>query len=634
MQDEGGIIGEPLASRLRDDAARAALTVFDVVFELVVDLDAPTVDAQYQTLADRYARIVASIAKSLQTNTEKIRATQDPVVAPYVFAALTGTTIRQVVADNTADLRSVRSDEPTVRTGNGFNPANIISQVVAEPLASRVRAAPNDCFAVIIDLDVRRGRVWARANVAESIRTLQRRAPSAIGRLDENSEFTHPYVFATMTGYAVLALVDLDRNPVTAHRAIFRIWEDSKVSALITESIATVKADAAHVAYSAVGRGIVWAVVDSGVDTSHPHFAHFENLEGIEAIEHRDFTGNPEGDAAARKDGAGHGTHVAGIIAGAMSTAWPDPTKAPEGAAPAVASGTSMQTPKDPPMQRPVIVTTTRNEAGVEEKQRSYPRVISGMAPECKIVSLRVLDDAGTGQISAVINAIDQIQRWNDYGRRIVVHGVNMSLGYPFEAEWFACGQSPVCVEVDRLVQSGVVVVVAAGNSGYGYLQTQYTDSIAAGIGMSINDPGNAALAITVGATHRDAPHRYGVSYFSSKGPTGDGRLKPDLVAPGERIISCASSQSRGPLTVVEDKSGTPATIDADDYMYKEDSGTSMAAPHVSGIIAAFLSIRREYIGRPLDVKATFVNAATDLGRDRTYQGAGLVDLMRAIGSV
>ena len=57
---------------------------------------------------------------------------------------------------------------------------------------------------------------------------------------------------------------------------------------------------------------------------------------------------------------------------------------------------------------------------------------------------------------------------------------------------------------------------------------------------VTINDPGNADLAITVGSTHRDMPHVYGVSYFSSKGPTGDGRLKPDLVAPGEKIISCA----------------------------------------------------------------------------------------------
>src|SRR4030095_2408973 len=64
------------------------------------------------------------------------------------------------------------------------------------------------------------------------------------------------------------------------------------------------------------------------------------------------------------------------------------------------------------------------------------------------------------------------------------------------------------------------------------------------GLTMTINDPGNAALAITVGATHRDMPHTYGVSYFSSKGPTGDGRLKPDLVAPGERIPSAAAGKA------------------------------------------------------------------------------------------
>ena len=53
------------------------------------------------------------------------------------------------------------------------------------------------------------------------------------------------------------------------------------------------------------------------------------------------------------------------------------------------------------------------------------------------------------------------------------MHGVNLSVGYDFEPEWFACGQSPLCVEVDRLVRSGVVVVVAAGNSGYGIVTSQ-----------------------------------------------------------------------------------------------------------------------------------------------------------------
>jgi hypothetical protein len=59
-----------------------------------------------------------------------------------------------------------------------------------------------------------------------------------------------------------------------------------------------------------------------------------------------------------------------------------------------------------------------------------------------------------------------------------------------------------------------------------------------------------------------------------------------------------------------------------------------MAAPHVSGIIAAFLSVRREFIGEPERVKAIFCSTATDLKRDRYFQGAGLVDLMRAIQSV
>src|SRR5205823_8181740 len=158
-----------------------------------------------------------------------------------------------------------------------------------------------------------------------------------------------------------------------------------------------------------------------------------------------------------------------------------------------------------------------------------------------KLLSLKVLDDKGDGVTSNLIAALEHIQRINGYGRRIRIHGMNMSVGYNFEPEWFACGQSPLCVEVDRLVRSGVVVVVAAGNTGYGYAQTAFRGAVAAGMELSINDPGNAELAITVGSTHRDMPHVYGVSYFSSKGPTGDGRLKPDLVAPGEKIVSCDS---------------------------------------------------------------------------------------------
>jgi subtilisin family serine protease len=144
---------------------------------------------------------------------------------------------------------------------------------------------------------------------------------------------------------------------------------------------------------------------------------------------------------------------------------------------------------------------------------------------------------------------------------------------------------------------------------------------VAAGLDLTVDDPGNAELAITVGSTHRDMPHLYGVSYFSSKGPTGDGRMKPDLLAPGEKILSCEAA-------------GPPARRGKREARYVEKSGTSMAAPHVSGVIAAFLSIRKEFVQRPEEVKRIFLSSATDLGRARDFQGHGLVDLMRAIQSV
>jgi serine protease AprX len=216
------------------------------------------------------------------------------------------------------------------------------------------------------------------------------------------------------------------------------------------------------------------------------------------------------------------------------------------------------------------------------------------------------------------------VQKINGYGRRLLIHGANLSVGYDFEPEWFACGQSPLCVEVDRLVRSGVVVVVAAGNSGYGTQATEALGARKGGLALTINDPGNADLAITVGATHREMPHVYGVSYFSGKGPTGDGRLKPDIVAPGEKVISSGAGKLLGDV-----RAKLPE--DADPPNYIEYTGTSMAAPHVSGCIASFLSVKREFIGRPERVKEVFMATATNLGRDRNFQGAGLIDLMRAI---
>jgi subtilisin family serine protease len=334
------------------------------------------------------------------------------------------------------------------------------------------------------------------------------------------------------------------------------------------------------------------------VQGDHPHFRAHATLTLDAPLRHRDFTVAPGQAESPLSDECGHGTHVAGIIAGELD-----------------ASDKSMTVG---------AVARHRDESGQVVHDVMPLTRIRGVAPECTILSVKVLDAQGRGQVSNLITALEEIDRINGYGKDIRIHGVNLSVGYDFDPEWFACGQSPLCNVVDRVVRSGVVVVVAAGNTGYGFVDTTARGSVAAGLPLSINDPGNAERAITVGSTHRDMPHVYGVSYFSSKGPTGDGRPKPDLVAPGEKIISCGAGS-----TLAQARAATQS-----DALYVEDSGTSMAAPHVSGAIAAFLSVRREFIGQADEVKRIFVQSATDLRRERYFQGAGLVDLMRAIQSV
>ena len=136
---------------------------------------------------------------------------------------------------------------------------------------------------------------------------------------------------------------------------------------------------------------------------------------------------------------------------------------------------------------------------------------------------------------------------------------------------------------------------------------------------------------VAVGSTHREAPHAFGVTWTSGKGPTLDGRMKPDVVAPGEWIASAATGQVRASAGF-DPPAGAPDPASL--LTYAELSGTSMAAPHVSGVVAAFLSARPEFIGRPEQVKSLLTQSATDLGRERYAQGAGLVDLMRMLANV
>jgi len=482
----------------------------------------------------------------------------------------------------------------------------VTDSVISRPLQELMESSKGEPIGVVIELRVAHpgGIVGARERLTVLIERLTGSAKAA--------RVIGSYISVRLTTRQIRALVRADAaderreeaieptDPVPADAAgsaprwsIHRIWPDFTVNALIHRSIVTTKCVAAHRAFNALGQDIVWAVLDSGIDATHPHFAMHGNLDLPAPLAHRSFVDTDDKDST--KDQAGHGTHVAGILAGEQVTG----------------------------ADRPLVAATWyQTEHGGTKCEPLRLTAICGMAPRCKLLSGKILRPDGSGDLSAVLAALQYIQELNDYGRELLVHGVNLSVGYPFDPSWFATGLSPVCREVDRLVQSGVVVVVAAGNTGFGYAVNGDGKRMRMPFDLTINDPGNAEHAITVGSTS-SRPHASGVSYFSSKGPTGDGRLKPDLVAPGERVVSAGTG------TLLE-----RAKVAERDVTYVESSGTSMAAPHVSGVAAGFMSVHREFIGRPDRVKQALLDSSTDLGRAREFQGRGLVDAMRAIQTV
>lgn len=366
---------------------------------------------------------------------------------------------------------------------------------------------------------------------------------------------------------------NLTRREVEAIRNEFRtlsietIWKDAVKRALIFESTDTIQCRPANVSYGATGRKIHWAVLDTGVHESHPHFAVHENI-----VAHWDCTQTGAVvPGVTDADDHGHGTHVAATIAGLH-----------------VARMRATDPPAD--MVR-----------------------FAGMAPEAKIHDYKVLDAQGNGKDSYIIKALDHIAAVNDAAGQLVIHGVNLSLGGNFDPKVFGCGHTPLCQELRRLWRQGVLVVLAAGNEGYAVLQGG-KGAIQANIDLSIGDPANLEEAIAVGSVHKTNPHTYGISFFSSRGPTADGRRKPDVVAPGERIISACHRY--------------PAGATLGEQLYVQMSGTSMAAPHVSGLLAAFLSMRREFIGYPDRVKEILLRNAVDLRRDPYIQGYGMPNLI------
>lgn len=278
------------------------------------------------------------------------------------------------------------------------------------------------------------------------------------------------------------------------------------------------------------GKGIGVAVMDTGI-AAHPDF-------GSRIVCFRDFLGG----GTKAYDDCSHGTHVCGILAGSGQ-----------------ASGGRYR----------------------------------GIAPDCHLIGLKVLDHQGNGNKEEVLQGIDWVIRHREiYGIRIL----NISVGTVRES---ASMDRELTEAVERAWDAGLVVVVAAGNMGPEP--------------GSVTVPGNSRKVITVGASDdcRAGKSRNDMPFCSGRGPTAECVCKPEICAPGAGIIACNARLK-----------GSPG-------YYAVKSGTSMATPVVTGCIALLLS--EEPFLTNLQVKMRLRESAVDLGLPKLQQGWGQIDAVRLL---
>ena len=299
------------------------------------------------------------------------------------------------------------------------------------------------------------------------------------------------------------------------------------------------------------GRGVTVAVLDSGV-AADPDLVQPANriLASVNFADQR-LVGDP----------GGHGTHVAGIIAG---------------------NGT-----------------------------RSNGEFV-GVAPDANIVDVRVLSSTGGGRVSSVVRGIEWVlAHQSTYNIRVI----NLSFGAPTPTSYRT---DPMSAAVEIAWRRGIVVVAAAGNGGPG------RDTVAS--------PGIDPYVITVGAADDRgtvSPRDDTLAPFSSWGTT-DSNAKPDLVAPGRRIVSI-----RVPGSAMDTLFPDRVVVAHNGSTYMRLSGTSMAAPVVSGAVALLLQSRPNLT--PDQIKALLVGAAQPFGQDSgvalpdpAAAGSGLLDALAA----
>ena len=209
---------------------------------------------------------------------------------------------------------------------------------------------------------------------------------------------------------------------------------------------------------------------------------------------------------------------------------------------------------------------------------------VSGIAPNAAILNVKVLGKNGGGSLSTVIKGLDYVAQWHDSHPDVPIV-VSMSLGTPYGNP-----SDPVCQKVNWLVEEKhIPVVVAAGNEYF-----------------LIDSPGLAEKAITVAAVDGEK----NVASFSGKGPgTNYKDIKPDIAAPGVKIPG--------------------ARANTNDII--EMSGTSMATPHVAGVIALLLEDRPDLKDKPDEIRKIIEQTAIDTAQPEILEGHGIADAYAAV---
>src|SRR6266704_1587444 len=329
------------------------------------------------------------------------------------------------------------------------------------------------------------------------------------------------------------------------------ISPDRGVSPTLDYVTAAVNAPVAWNIYGLDGSGIGIAIIDSGIH-------NYDDFKDASAHNRTVYMQDFVGDGAGTADLYGHGTHVAGIA----------------------------------------------SSSGAGSTCSNCTRTFKGVAPNVNLVVLRVLDAYGAGTDSRVISAIQKaISLKNTYNIRVI----NLSLGRQVYESYRL---DPLCQAVEAAWNAGIVVVVAAGNQGRN--DSTNTD----GYG-TIAAPGNDPYVITVGAMKTNRTYSTTddtIASYSSKGPTGyDHIVKPDLVAPGNRVVSddnmAATVPKNYPANIALLSYYQTTNVTTLSNQYFTLSGMSMATPVVSG--AAALLLQQYPNLTPDQVKARLMKTAS-----------------------